>query len=57
MADTPNAAARGVAINLYPDDRRMRLEINPRALKRAGLTASYQLMNLARIVSSAGGAP
>jgi hypothetical protein len=52
IADTPGAARRGVAVNLYPDDGRMRLEINPAALRKARLTASYQLMNLARVVGT-----
>jgi hypothetical protein len=50
MSDIPGAAQRGVAINLQRRDDHLELEINLQALKRAGLTASYQLLSLARIV-------
>ena len=50
IADTPGLGARGVAINFYVSDDRLRFEINRESLKRAGLYASSQLLKLATLV-------
>ena len=50
IADTPGLGARGVAINFYISDGRLRFEINRESLKRAGLYASSQLLKLATLV-------
>ena len=50
IGDTPGLARRGVAINFYLQRGRVRFEINPGALRRAGLTAEAQLFDVARIV-------
>jgi hypothetical protein len=43
-------AAEGGCMNFYLDDKRVRFEINPDAVKRARLKASSRLLQLARIV-------
>ncbi len=50
IGDTPGLARRGVAINFYLQRDRVRFEINPDALRRAGLAAEAQLFDVARIV-------
>ena len=50
IGDTPGLARRGVAINFYRQRDRVRFEINPGALRRAGLAAEAQLFDVARIV-------
>jgi hypothetical protein len=50
VGDTPGFGERGVAINFYRDGTRVRFEVAPRALKRAGIQASYKLLTLARVV-------
>jgi len=48
-------AERGVAVNFYRIDERIRFEVNVRAIEEAGLRASYKLVSFARIVQR--GAP
>lgn len=56
VGDTPGFAGRGVAIELYrkPDvfgkSERLRLRIDPAALKDRGLTVSAQLYDVAEVV-------
>jgi hypothetical protein len=50
VGDAPGWARRGVAVNFYRQRDRVRFEINPRALRRAGLIAEAQLFDVARIV-------
>ena len=50
IGDTPGLARRGVVINFYRQRERVRFEINPGALDRAGLTAEAQLFDVAKIV-------
>ena len=50
VADSPGMARRGVAVNLYEEEDRIRFEINRRALHRARIRASFRLLALARIV-------
>lgn len=50
VGDTPGFGEQGVAINFYRDGSRVRFEVAPRALKRAGIQASYKLLTLARVV-------
>jgi len=56
VADTPGFAERGVVINLYVDQGKVRFEINVDAAKRAQLDISSQLLKLARITKDKGGA-
>lgn len=41
-------------VNFYPEENRVRFEINREAAARAGLAISSQLLKLARIVPGAG---
>jgi hypothetical protein len=50
VADSEGFADRGVAVNLYTVDDRVRFEISRRALQRHQLAASYHLLSLARLV-------
>jgi hypothetical protein len=50
VTHAPGAARQGAAINFYEEDAQSRFEINPDALKRRRLQASYKLLSLARIV-------
>lgn len=50
VSDTPGFANRGVMINLFNLENKIRFEINPVAVERAGLKISSQLLKLARIV-------
>ncbi len=50
VTHVPGGARLGAAVNFYEEDGKIRFEINPQSLKRRGLTASYKLLSLARIV-------
>jgi hypothetical protein len=50
VGDTEGFAQRGVAVNLYLADDRLRFEISRRALQRHKLEASYHLLSLARLL-------
>lgn len=54
VGDTPGFAERGVVINLYVDQSKVRFEINLDAAKRARLNISSQLLKLARITKDKG---
>ena len=56
VGDTPGFAERGVVINLYVEQSKVRFEINVDAAKRAGLNISSQLLKLARITKDGGAA-
>lgn len=49
VGETPGMAERGLVLNLYIDNGRVRFEINLDAAQRSGLTISSQLLKLARI--------
>ena len=53
MSDTEGFGQRGVIINLYIQERRVRFEINVEAAKRVGLKISSKLLQLGKIVYSA----
>lgn len=50
VADSPGFAARGVQINLYRDDNRIRFEINRPAARARGLDFDFRLLEMARLV-------
>jgi hypothetical protein len=50
VADTEGFAHRGIAVNLYLSGDQVRFEISRRALERHGLTASYRLYGLAKLI-------
>src|ERR1700674_1256366 len=52
VGDTEGYAGRGVIINFYLQENKVRFEINVEASKQAGLAISSQLLKLARIVPS-----
>jgi hypothetical protein len=54
VGDTEGYGQRGVMINFYLEQSRVRFEINLAAARRAGFRISSQLLKLARIVEPAG---
>ena len=50
IGDTEGFAEKGVIINLYTEENRIRFEINIDAARQAGLIISSQLLKLARII-------
>lgn len=50
VADMDRFAELGGMINLFTEENRVRFEMNPDAIRRAGLKAGSQLYRLARIV-------
>lgn len=55
VGDTNGYAAQGVMLNFYPDQGKVRFEINVDAVQRAGLKIGSQLLKLARIAQEPGG--
>lgn len=56
LGDTEGYAERGVMVNLFLEQNKVRFEINNGAAGRAGLRISSQLLKLARIVAEPGAA-
>ena len=52
IADSDGFASRGVMINFYFDDNRLRFEINQDAAKSVGIKVGSRVLKLARIVNS-----
>lgn len=50
VGDTEGFAQKGVMINMYLEDERVRFEVNLQAVKRSGVRLDSRLLNLARIV-------
>jgi hypothetical protein len=50
IGDTDGFAQKGVIINFYTEEQRVRFEINLDAAKRANLTISSRLLSLSRVV-------
>jgi hypothetical protein len=50
VGDTEGYAQKGVLINFYIEQNKVRFEINVDAVKRSGLRISSKLLNLAKIV-------
>lgn len=55
LGDSEGYAGRGVMVNFYLEENRVRFEINPAAASRVGFKISSQLLKLARIVREPGG--
>lgn len=51
VSDTKGYAAKGVLINLYTYEQRLRFEINESAVKKSGLQISHLLLDFATIVT------
>jgi hypothetical protein len=54
IGDSVGFAERGIMINFYLEERKVRFEINVAAVRQAGLTISSQLLKLAKIVAGDG---
>jgi hypothetical protein len=50
VGDTPGYGESGVHVNFFVADGSVRFEINPAALRSAGLSVSYLLLQVARLV-------
>ncbi len=50
ISDSPGMAEKGVIINFFIENERVRFEINLEAARRAGLKISAKMLRLARIV-------
>lgn len=50
IGDSEGFAKKGVMINFYMENKRVRFEINPKAAMHAGLRISSKLLRIARIV-------
>jgi hypothetical protein len=50
IADTEGFAEKGIMINFYTEEERVRFEINLDAARRANLTISSRLLSLSKIV-------
>lgn len=55
VGDSEGYAERGVMVNFYSEQNKVRLEINTDAVRRGGLKISSQLLKLARIVNPSRG--
>ena len=55
VGETPRFAERGAPIGFRSEGAKVRFDINPAAVDRAGLKMSSQLLKLARIVRDGGG--
>jgi hypothetical protein len=51
VADTRGYAYRGVLINFFRDDKKVRFEINTDAVKKSGLKFSSKLLKLGKLVA------
>lgn len=54
VGDSGGYAERGIMINFYPEENKVRFEINVDAVRRSGLKVSSQLLKLARIIHEPG---
>lgn len=52
IGESRDFARRGGAINFYLEQRKVRFEVNPEAVKQAGLEISSRLLSVARIVEN-----
>lgn len=50
VGETPGFAEKGVLINFFLENNKIRFEINQSAFKRSGLQVSYLLLNSARVI-------
>jgi len=57
IGDTAGYAERGVIVNFYMEQNRVRLEVNVEAAQQAGLRIGSQLLKLAKIVHGTGAGP
>lgn len=50
VGETEGFAERGGAINFYVEESRIRFEVNPKAVRDAGLRVSSRLFSVARVI-------
>ncbi|WP_198159341.1 YfiR family protein [Methylomonas lenta] len=50
IAENKNAVEAGAHIDFYIDDKKINIELNRTALEQSGLTASYHLLKVVRLV-------
>jgi len=50
LSDTDGFGKKGVRINLYNEQNKIRFEINKEAIQKSGLQISYLLLNAAKII-------
>jgi len=50
VSDTDGFGKKGVRINFYIEQNKIRFEINKKAIQKSGLQISYLLLNLAKII-------
>lgn len=50
VGDSKGYAEKGVHINFYISDKRIKFEINESSIKKSGFFVSYRLLNIAKIV-------
>jgi len=55
VGDSDGYAERGVMVNFYPEENKVRFEINVDAAQRTGFKIGSQLLKLARIIKESGG--
>ncbi len=55
VTESPGLAARGAALNLVVEEKKVKIEANPDAAGRASVKLSAKLLKLARIVKDEGG--
>jgi YfiR/HmsC-like len=54
ISDAEGFAEKGIHIDFFLESDKLKFEINQETLRKSGLKASYQLLQLARIVTSPG---
>ena len=54
ISDTPGFSQKGIIVNFYTNNRRVRFEINKSALRESTLTVRAQLLKIARITDYPG---
>ncbi|MCP4116301.1 MAG: YfiR family protein [Desulfobacteraceae bacterium] len=55
ISDSTGYGRRGVHINMYVEKKQVRFEINHKAARQSGLTISYLLLKVAKLVESSSG--
>ena len=50
VSDTDGFGKKGVRINFYIEQNKIRFEINKEAIQKSGLQISYMLLNIAKII-------
>lgn len=54
VGESPDFLERGGMVNFYPQDKRIRFEIHPARVEKAGIRVRSRLLRLARVVEETG---